>query len=781
MKGTEKFINNPIPFPDDDINPQDKRNKPDWILQVGQAIWSCFVRNEGGFHFSDAEKFETLRSYYHGRQSTAKYRKILSASENESDELAKGYENVDYEIYSPMPKYANWLRQKFNMLKHRPRVRNLSKESGLEKEEQKWRAWLYNVHGSFLEQFDKAAGLEIPKPEYIPASQEELQIYQEIHGFSTKQEIAMNDLLNFTDMISNFDDTKDKLFDDAISIGAMVAKDYTDIYTGQVKSKYINPARFVCEYSLDNGFTNSRYAGHWEDTSILDIRKETGMSEEELKAIALQFVDYGNNNQSGMMFDRYDIQYDNGRWGYDTFKIPVLHYEYKTVDIFNKKFYTNKFDRETEVPYNWGDKPNKRTRIESNPVVMIYRSKWIIGSEYVWDYGPQYDIPRPRKRDANISYHAYKIPGKSIVESVIQNLDGVHLAFIRAQNAIANASPSGIAIEYKSLQNVSLGEKDDDDVHPMVLLEIKKRTGDLIYSSTTHRGEYVPNAARPIQELKGGAGAQFEEAIRSMELHFGLIGDAIGIYRETIGQPAGSGTTATAVKSAEVGANLVLGPIYNAFKHVRRSLSINTVLRGSLLLKYNKNSYDLYHPALGYGLEILKLTPDMAVDELGMDLVVAPDDAQVERIHMAAMQSMNKNQEGFAGISMGDYLMIMGVVEDGNLEWAEALLNHRISKAEELQHKRKQENTILQNQGLKELEQEKLNTEIMKIKANEQSEIKKNKEIEKEKRLTEAEKHKHKLAEIREKAKAEGEAKAAVEVVKSDLEPETPTAGAVSQ
>lgn len=760
------FASKAYPFPPDDIDPKLKDNDPNWTKQWMEAMFSCFVRDETGFASNSQEKFDLLRLYGQGRQPTEKYKPQFSAQTNEADENAKGYSNIDFSIFSPMPKYKAFLRQRFEMLKHTPIPQALGREAGMEKEDAMWRSWMYNEEKDFLAAFDGQAGLNIPKPDFVPSSMEELMVMKEMGGFKTKVEIAMADMLQHTDLISGFDEIRRRIYDDLVDFSAAACRDYTDLETGKAKIKYVDPARLIMQYSLEHGFNNSRFAGFFTDYRLADIKVKLGLTDDQAMELAYSYCGY-MNNPSQSAFDSYNVHYDNGKWGYDDFLVRVLEGEYLTVDsqykikkknrYGNTRYYEDKFGE--PIPFGKVIKgENAETHVTS--VKVVRRGCWVVGTEHVFDYGLQYDIPRPNKSEAKLSFHAYKIPGKSIVETCMPNLDAIQNGWLKLQNANARSRPSGIAIEYTSLKNISFGK---DEIHPLELLRITEQSGNLIYQSTTHAGKFAGTSAKPITELKGGAGAAFVEAIQYLEVNFNFISDVIGISRTSVGVLPSKETTATETRLADVGTQLVLGPLYTAYRSIKENLSSNLVQRGALLMKHNKKSQEYYRLAIGLSVEILTIASKYSTDQIGIKMTVMPDDQTKERIHMAALEAMKMGKEGHVGITMPDYLLITRMLEEGQVQYAEALLGERITRARKEHEQNAAQMVQLNGQQQQQLEQAKLQTEIMKGDAEHRRAL----ELEEKKKLNELEVNRELHMQKMEQINAQNVGKLTNEVIKN--------------
>lgn len=734
-----------FPFPKDDIDPQEKKQAP-WILEAAKAVFSRYVGDRGVIRYNDIEKFDTLRKYSDGNQDKEQYKENWKATEDAGDRRAKGFVNMDWDIFSPAPKFMALIRKKMSNLQSEPEVMAIDEMSGAEREEKKFDAWFHSVFADLIEEVESRTGVRQKRPDFIPSSMEELEIFSEINGFKVKSEIAYNRGLKYTDAVSNFKDIQRKLQDDLITLNACIIKDYVDWEDGVVKLKYIDPARFIGHYSVNHNFDKSRYFGHIEDYTIAELRQAMPhIPEEEFQTLAKNHCGYAQNPASGD-WDKYNRQYDNGIWAYDDFIIPVLEGEYLTVDTkYRTKITSKRYGTVRYVDDEFGkmrDSETKQTVLR--PVKNWYRFKWVIGSDYVFDYGLQYDIPRPKLSKPRPSYHCYKIPGKSFIERIKPHLNAIQEAWLKLQAAWAAAAPDGLAVEWGALENITMGDKEKT---PMELLRIRQQTGMLLYRATTTRGNINISQAKPVQELQGGLGKMAVDAIQTIEFYLNIIADATGLNRFSAGQTPSPETSATASQISEMGTEDVISDLAHGFNMVRESAALNTCLRMALRVKYSKEAYNIYHASLGYNTGILKITADMTPSQMGIYMKVKPNRDAIQRITQAAQLALQGTAEN-PPIGLDDYLKIERAIEAGNLTFAEAMLSYKQRKAKEEAMQMQQANIDRQNQGLAAIEQQKAQAAQAKLMGEiekEKVKIQMNKEAQIE---IDNNQHKNKMAEI---------------------------------
>jgi hypothetical protein len=212
----------------------------------------------------------------------------------------------------------------------------------------------------------------------------------------------------------------------------------------------------------------------------------------------------------------------------------------------------------------------KREGRETTPRYLktIREGKWIVGTEMVFDYGKMNDVPFDFKtREPVLPIHVYKIKGKSVVENMVPMLDQVQMTYLRLQNAIAKAAPSGLKIDIGKMQGLTMGSK---KWSPLDLIRLYTQTGHMLYNSSMVKGELTSGVmssdpGKAIEELKGGIGNAVQDAISSFEMAFQLMSELTGIDRVSAVSSQDPRTSAAETRIAAAGTSDTLYSIFSAW------------------------------------------------------------------------------------------------------------------------------------------------------------------------------------------------------------------------
>lgn len=696
---TNSYQTGMFPFPKDEIPVSEKGYE--WSRKWCEAMYSKHVSDFGAVLHSKQDEFISLRKYGAGNQDISKYQDIL-VGEEDSDGTLKGYMNIDWDIFSVMPKYKHIIQGIFEEQEHAIVATAVDPKSIEERDLDKLRKWFKGRYRPALEQIGKMAGAQ-QEPEWLPETVDELEIYQAVGGFKMAKEMEIEEALTYTFYISDWKETKRKMIDDFVDINCAAVKDYTDQYTRKAKIRYVDPLNLVMQYSRHWDHRNSEYGGEIIQESISNIRKNTDLTEDQLKNIA-HFWNGRNLNKNISSWSDDDLQKDSG-WAYDDFLIDVMDSEWFSVN--QKNFTTRTNDRGQKFRYEEKsdkiyDTEKKKTTFSKFKVV--YRAKWIIGTDFVYDYGLQYDVPRPGKKEVELSYKFYKLSGRSMMSVAAPCVDQMCLTWYKLQNAIAMAPNSGIAVEYTSLMNMKLG---GDKMEPLEILALRRDTGDLFYKMTTAHGrQNVPGGMKPIQELQGGIGPQLNEFLTLLDTNNQLIGELTGINSVAAASSPNPNQSVGGSEMAIAATANALKPIYSGYIRLKELVARSSALRIQLLVRHDKEAYKTYIPVVGSaGTKILSVGTEAMDADYNIMIQAKPTQKRKELLMQAAMQAMQPDKSGNAAIEMKDFLFIERMIENGNDKAAEAHLNYISKKNKAQQEQLQRENMQLNSDNQLKAEQ----------------------------------------------------------------------------
>lgn len=698
-------------FPTDDIDPKLKTGI--WCTRWAQAIWSLFIRKGAYNNVDIVNELRWFRMYGAGCQPKQLYMDQLLNEKGES------WSNMNWEIFSPVSKYKRIIFGRFEDQEYGYEATAIDPISASEKDRAAWKVWYDSTFGKQEKELKAMLGLPnaIEGVQYVAQSLEELNMVKNMGGFKIAIESEAEVLLEATDYVSDSKTLKRKLVNDLIDFNKCAMRDFYDPITGLCRYEYVDWENLIVDYSREHDFKDIRFWGYLSFRTVNEIRLKTGLSEDELMQIVKPWLGYYGNLNSEML-GRYQMagyKDENGNYVYNNFRVPTFICEWFSVD---KEYKTLKNGRLYDQ--DWGKVKNtekKKTKIfEANNV---YSCEWIVGSSVSYDSGLALNVSRQDPRNPKLSLHAISLPGKSIIETIIPNLDQIQLTKLKLQNALAVAKPKGLNIEVSSLSNIDLG---DGELAPLDLIQLARDTGDVLYKATTHAGQWN-NSTNPIQPNEGGLGTFLDECIKLFEMNFNFISELSGIDRRSAASPTTSAETATAANLATAATNDALKPLYNSYVMVKEWAGQTVLPRIQRAIKLRPEAREAYRGIIGdMGIKTMEFSERLGVAQLGIKIEIKPNAQAKQDAKTAATEALKPGKDG-ENINMADWLMLTDLIDRGRIKQAQAILQYRLNVSREQSIKLQQENMQLNAQNAQAIEQAKMQKEMQKIKMEEQKEI----------------------------------------------------------
>jgi hypothetical protein len=374
----------------------------------------------------------------------------------------------------------------------------------------------------------------------------------------------------------------------------------------------------------------------------------------------------------------------------EKFTVDILDAEFKSVDIMHYERKANKYGGSTVNKKSKDYKPPKKSKYKRQQVKpqieTWYTGKWVIGTDYVFDYGLKENMLRPKNNLARTlgSYTVYSpdhsiLDTKSMVERMIPFADQIQLIHLKMQQLIAKTRPKGMAIEVGSIEGVSKGE--GGTFTPLEVQDIYEQTGNLYYRLQDDSGD--PMHARPIQELSGGAGQYLQELMASYNYNLERIRDVSGINEVRDGSAPSNDALVGVQKLALLASNNATRGINHAYIHLMEGVANRTALALQDLVKY-KGAYSGYISALGEtNMKVVNITKDISPIEIGIKIQALPDEIETELLEQNIQQSLAQKE-----LRLEDAIMIRNIK---NIKLANQMLILRRKKYTEEQMQQAQQ------------------------------------------------------------------------------------------
>lgn len=699
-----------VMFPNRDI-PEEEKNLPQYSLDYCKAIYNRYLNDRCAIRYSDVDDFSTLEAYGNGDQSVSKYQAFLSGDDsipsigsgivsNENVDLRgrKGYDNIDWGVVSPIPRIKTIIKGYLDQFGQDVFVDTVDPLSNDTKESLKWRAFATAKNYEFINEYSIKAGLPIEELDFMPANTAELNMFEAMGGFKLNMARAMEKLIRHTENVSKMDSVlKDKLADNALDFGYMVAKLELNDVTNQYEYRWVNPKRHIQQYIPDGRYERSEYAGEVSEWTVSELKQYLPDRDEQFfKDLAISYSGRAGNPKRDDD-DNFSKRLKNGSYQYDTFLVEVADVEWIDYECRRHLVYDTNRGRKfvKELSHSDNIHTNQRANDVRTKMRKLRQAKWVVGTDIVFDYGVANMQDRPT---ANTVMHNYKLvvlDGKSMVESLRPIADDLALCWYKYQNGRAMSVQPGYAIDVGMMQNIG----DGGDAFGFLKLIEKWRNSGILLHQQSMSGKYEGGSTTPIAPISSVMMEIINEAMASWEFALRRIEDVTGLNMVMLGATTDPGAAVGTTQMSSQSSVHILKPLIDSIGEIKASLSGTLIRRLQLAFKARKDIVDAYEPVIGSAdIQSLIIAEKDAV-QYGMTFEPRASSEAKNDIIQGALAAMQTRREGGAGLTLSQYSYIVSQVHaNGNLKELSALIDFLVSKSEAQVQAAKDRNMQLQGQ-----------------------------------------------------------------------------------
>ena len=712
-----------------------------YILDYAKTLWEAAQAETTSLVYDQKrDLFVNNRKYSAGLQSVEKFKQQFSTTGDNT------YINIDWGVSTPLPKMVEVLRGQMINQPYKPQFQPVDSLSTTEYDRQK------EVLRAKMKIKEELAPLIeqgiIPDQGDVPEDKDELEIYMQTN-FKLAQSMAMESITRAILEDNDIDVLNERIAKDLIDLKMCAVRVMLDV-NKNIKLEYIDPVDLVTSYVNKPNYSDAKHIGVVKSMTIEDLRVESAgqLSEKDLVDIARNVAGRFENPSWDSLNKQY-YENDISNRSYDKFNVKMLDFEMFSTD----KVKLNKVKAKNggykslvdEEPRN--KNAEKETKVKK--IKNIYCGKYIVGTDYIYDYGKKAHVIRRRlngKFDSNTSLgfivnapDIHDMVNKSKVEEMIPHADKLITIQLKLQQLISKAAPSGYAINQdamvEALDGMGMG-----NMTPIEARAMRDQIGDIYYKQFREDGTPLTNGP-PIIALPNG-----------LDQSLAILGDAYNqeLFRmkEVIGmndavdssQPDKKALIGVQKLAAAAHKN-ALRTLYNAFLHVNEEMVRHVSMLSQQLIRkgINKDKFiNMVGEEVVNQLDVTRLTSS----DFSISIKMLPDtedkayiDSKVE-LALASQPPL---------ISLMDAFAIRRVSEE-DVDKAEQLLGIREKKrkAEALKSQQQmqqqnmemeaqvamqkdqaaQQNLQMKVQLESQMEQQKHQQELEKIEAQAQADIK---------------------------------------------------------
>lgn len=680
-------------FPDP-LASKELKDEKAYGLKYAKAIESQWnsTNEENSLHRKRKKTFERNRDYAQGVQNTTIYKRLLSSLDPNAGDGS--LLNLDYTPVPVLPKFVRIVVNKILSRNPYPNLEAVDPLSSSEKDREKNRLRMQVQMKDQLKALkEQTGGLVLDKdPDKLPDSLEEAEIFLDTN-IKLDAEISAQIATNMTLSWNNFNDNVfRRCVNDLAALGIAVVRRTNDPNYG-IQTEYVDPARFIHSYTEDPSFDDLIYAGSIKSIPIQELKRLAGdeLTEEDFNKIAKK----SKGNSMSPYSSHYDAASKKSVYGYDEHTVDVLDFEFLSVDCMYFEEKENRYGNKNFFyeGYSYKDKPG--SVFERTPhkmeVTTVYSGKYIMGTDYVINYGQKNNIPKNIHdiSKARLSYSVVatnigNMMPKSMVDSCVGFADMLQITHLKIQQAIAKAKPDGLIIDIEGLEGVEIGK--GGELQPLDLHDIYEQTGVFYYRSKNPEGGHQNP---PIREI-GNSIRNINELIALYNHYLKLIRDTTGI-NEAMDASSPKGDDLVGVREQAIAAgNNAIYDITNASMILYKKVC-EDVVKCLQIIPADSALRTIYENAIGKeNMKVLSSFNDLPMYNFGVQVYKEMESADKQYLEQSIQIALGQKE-----IDLED-AMIVRSMKDVNQ--AERLLMVKRKKRQKEQQAIAQQNSQMQSE-----------------------------------------------------------------------------------
>ena len=654
-------------------DPRLKKDKA-YYVQKCESIYSPYVRDLCSLPSFSGRSFQYLREFADGMQPESRYKKIVKRAVHEMNQsqesvaidpeeaMKKGYWNVFWTILPRAPLIVSNLVGLFSSVDYKVSADPIDRNSKNLIEDAEMELWTLTQNQEFLKAYNELAGLKHEEPDFVPESQDEMDVYKDTGGFKPNFAKAMEKCVKHTQNVSDWKEVTKMMDRDAVVINVKACKDYYDPEDNLIKTKYIDPSTMVIQWSVYPDHHDANYAGHLDTMNISELRQWIPDREESFyRDVAFGACGYAGNPASNR-WNEYNLMYSNGTYGYDFFK--VLYADFEWIDIDSKKEveFKNRFGRKVVKEIQYNDSPDEVSKLSDRMVRFTdirkrFCAKWLVGTAEVFDWGPAYDVTKPTKKDVSLTYHVYSYPGVSIIQRLIPILDSFQILWLKLQNAIAYSRNEGGLFNAKAIASVAKTPADQQKWIQGFL-----EAGYQFFDETTSM-QMRNTSMQPFFPVPGGMGKQFADLVTAIDFNLKLVEHITGFNPIALGAtPDNEAPVGTSKISVESMSN-TLKDYVTGTQTLIKQWAENITRWIQISVKTNPHARKAYAEGTSdFDVELLRAAEGDAVS-YGISLIPLPNNQQKAAVYKQIDLGLQKDSQNMGGITQSDSLILTAMIE----------------------------------------------------------------------------------------------------------------------
>lgn len=694
-------------FPDECTSEQEK-SKPAYGLQYAKAMFKTAGSVNADRFYGNANYYNKLYRFAQGRQDIADLKQLLGKYAGGEETDTHTY--ISAQEIKLIPKYINLLQGK--LAQHQFDVR-LTPLDPLALEPQKqYQAYLQAVldfrKSGLTHSLSEIASETELFPEIDPKVLAELdEDYLVNLQMNPRYRSAMEGEMAIEKaFISNdWDRVEGEVVKDIVITGIGIGRTYND-KNGNQKIEKIDPRSFLTSYvPTGESFEGMQDAGHVVYLTHSEFRREASpyLDAEVIEDIIKGKVKTTNGHP--VTTPSYTHSDDYNTRPTPLGRIAVLRFQFLTE---NKRSYVlrkNAYGNRKAEKKGFGFKPVKSEEplYETGEKQLMeptwtakYSGSWVIGTDYVYDYGLDTNSQRKLTRiaDEKLNYHVFApnmVDGKTVswIEQVMEPLSMIAVAWNKSKMILGRGYIGKLKIRFDRLAEIAMSST--DKWTPGKIYKHFLESDILLDAGSQMPGDNIS----ALENISGGL--SLADYINMIQTGISLIQDITGINALSDGSTPHERTGVGVAQQALQESNNALDYLRRAKWHLHREVSYSILL---LVQKAVRDGFKitvgatLGQNSLSFWEGIDTITEAVALTDMAVEVEDRPSADDWNRLYMSVANAV---AAGMLGIE--DEIFITRIK---NLKQAQEVFTLRTKKYKQEQQQMKQvdvDNNIKQSQA----------------------------------------------------------------------------------
>lgn len=653
--------------------PMLKKDKK-WHLQYIKAFHKEYTTGTGKILRWASEDYAMWRLYAAGKQPIDQYKELMGVRKRKG-KRDPSWLNLDWSILSVMPRIKAVVKNKILSQPYEIMIKAVDQVSVTAERRRRAEIIDYMANKPFYDEATQNMSVERVSPfepgEPVPENSREVDMYLEMFP-KNRMAMEMLDQIDMAMMLSDWKQIKEDLVDNAFDVGIAGTKVYID-NRGVIRIRSVVPERLITNACQKKDFSDLIRIGEYIDMTVSELRQRVPrgtFTEKEYAQMATR-----SSGKSYIADAAANIYFaDNNRYPWDHERITVLDAEWFSADdtatvierdatgrlkiIKKDDPYWLAKQGYTDAQYlDYQRSQGSERELIRDSVNNVYRCCWIVGTEFIFDYGLQNNMLRAISsiNDCELGYSLYTLNFGSPMEGAMPICNDIQKNWLQYQHYTAMAKPPGIAIERRAVTQVTIGSgKTAITLTPEDILKQYSETGSYIYVGTDPQGKPYP--FDPIKELKGGVSEQAVQCLDNIIRNIDLLRGVIGLNEFTDASSPDPRANKDIVGEAVQNTNNALGTLVHAYTSIyeRTAKKVCLAVPDAEAMGYNPGKIE----ALGDAShEYLKMNMDRNFTDFSLKVDLGITQEMRVRLSAHVTQSL-KNAANPSGLTAEDAFII---------------------------------------------------------------------------------------------------------------------------